>query len=164
MKVAVYPGSFDPITYGHLDIMERGSKVFDKIIVAILVNSSKDPLFTVEERIKLIKETTVHMPYIEVESFNGLLVDYLNKKNPHAILRGLRAISDFEYELQVASINRKLNEKVETFFLMTSNEYSFISSSMVKEVVKYGANVKDLVPENVEVALRKKFNLECPAE
>ncbi|MBA4547489.1 pantetheine-phosphate adenylyltransferase [Thermoactinomyces intermedius] len=158
MKVAVYPGSFDPITYGHLDIIERGKKVFDKIIVAVLVNSSKDPLFSVEERTEMIREATRHLSNVEVDSFNGLLVDYLKKRNPHAILRGLRAISDFEYELQIASINRKLNDKVETFFLMTSNEHSFISSSMVKEVARYGADVKDLVPGTVEKALRKKFS------
>jgi pantetheine-phosphate adenylyltransferase len=158
VKVAVYPGSFDPITYGHLDIIERGKKVFDKIIVAVLVNSSKDPLFSVEERTEMIREATRHLSNVEVDSFNGLLVDYLKKRNPHAILRGLRAISDFEYELQIASINRKLNDKVETFFLMTSNEHSFISSSMVKEVARYGADVKDLVPGTVEKALRKKFS------
>lgn len=156
--MAVYPGSFDPITYGHLDIIERGKKVFDKIIVAVLINSSKDPLFSVEERTEMIREATRHMSNIEVDSFDGLLVDYLEKRSPHAILRGLRAISDFEYELQVASINRKLNDKVETFFLMTSNEHSFISSTMVKEVAKYGADVKDLVPGSVEQALRRKFN------
>ncbi len=156
--MAVYPGSFDPITYGHLDIIERGKKVFDKIIVAVLVNSSKDPLFSVEERTEMIREATRHLSNVEVDSFNGLLVDYLKKRNPHAILRGLRAISDFEYELQIASINRKLNDKVETFFLMTSNEHSFISSSMVKEVARYGADVKDLVPGTVEKALRKKFS------
>lgn len=156
--MAVYPGSFDPITYGHLDIIERGKKVFDKIIVAVLINSSKDPLFSVEERTEMIREATRHLSNVEVDSFNGLLVDYLKKRNPHAILRGLRAISDFEYELQIASINRKLNDKVETFFLMTSNEHSFISSSMVKEVARYGADVKDLVPGTVEKALRKKFS------
>lgn len=156
--MAVYPGSFDPITYGHLDIIERGKKVFDKIIVAVLINSSKDPLFSVEERTEMIREATRHISNIEVDSFDGLLVDYLKKRSPHAILRGLRAISDFEYELQVASINRKLNDEVETFFLMTSNEHSFISSTMVKEVAKYGADVKDLVPGSVEQALRRKFS------
>ncbi|MGA9172398.1 MAG: pantetheine-phosphate adenylyltransferase [Thermoactinomyces sp.] len=159
MKVAVYPGSFDPITYGHLDIIKRGAKVFDKIIVAVLTNSSKNPLFTVEERKQLIREATKHMPVVEVDSFGGLLVDYLHKRQAKVILRGLRAISDFEYELQIASTNRKLDEEVETFFLMTSNEYSFISSAMVKEVARYGADVKDLVPIHVAKALREKFEV-----
>jgi pantetheine-phosphate adenylyltransferase len=157
MKIAVYPGSFDPVTYGHLDIIQRGAKVFDKIIVAVLINASKNPLFTVEERKELIREATKDMPMVEVDSFDGLLVDYLHKRQANVILRGLRAISDFEYELQIASTNRKLDEEVETFFLMTSNKYSFISSAMVKEVARYGADVKDLVPEHVAEALRKKF-------
>ncbi|MFC7442405.1 pantetheine-phosphate adenylyltransferase [Laceyella putida] len=158
MKVAVYPGSFDPITYGHLDIIERGAKVFDKIIVAVLVNSSKNPLFSVEERKELIREATGHLSIVEVDSFDGLLVDYLHKRQAQVILRGLRAISDFEYELQLASINRQLSNQVETFFLMTSNDHSFISSGMVKEVAKYGADVKELVPPNVAQALAQKFN------
>ncbi|MBH8603172.1 MULTISPECIES: pantetheine-phosphate adenylyltransferase [unclassified Thermoactinomyces] len=157
MKIAVYPGSFDPITYGHLDIIKRGAKVFDKIIVAVLTNSSKNPLFTVEERKELIREATKNMSVVEVDSFGGLLVDYLHKREANVILRGLRAISDFEYELQIASTNRKLDEEVETFFLMTSNQYSFISSAMVKEVARYGADVKDLVPEHVAKALQEKF-------
>lgn len=158
MKVAVYPGSFDPITYGHLDIIERGAIVFDKIIVAVLVNSSKKPLFSVEERKELICEATKHLPIVEVDSFDGLLVDYLDRRQARVILRGLRAISDFEYELQLASTNRQLNHRVETFFLMTSNDHSFISSGMVKEVAKHGADVRELVPPNVAEALAKKFN------
>jgi pantetheine-phosphate adenylyltransferase len=157
MKVAVYPGSFDPITYGHLDIIERGAKVFDKIVVAVLINSSKNPLFSVEERKAMIREATRHMPMVEVDSFEGLLIDYMKKKQSNVILRGLRAISDFEYELQIASINRKLSEEVETLFLMTNNRHSFISSDMVKEVARYGADVSDLVPPHVAEALKARF-------
>lgn len=160
MKIAVYPGSFDPITYGHLDIIERGAKVFDKIIVAVLINSSKNPLFSVEERKEMIREATRAFPNVEVDSFDGLLVDYVHKQKANVILRGLRAISDFEYELQIASINRKLSEKVETLFLMSNNNHSFISSAMVKEVARYGADVKDLVPSHVAEALNTKFGLE----
>jgi pantetheine-phosphate adenylyltransferase len=157
MKIAVYPGSFDPITYGHLDIIERGARVFDKIIVAVLINSAKQPLFTVEERKEMIREATRGLEGVEVDSFDGLLVDYMRKKNARVILRGLRAISDFEYELQVASINRKLAEEVETLFLMSNNKHSFISSGMVKEVARYGADVSDLVPPHVAEALRTRL-------
>lgn len=165
MRVAVYPGSFDPITYGHLDIIQRGAKVFDKIIVAVLVNSSKHPLFTTEERKQLIQDAIHSMEgcspcEIEVDSFDGLLVDYVKKRQTNVILRGLRAISDFEYELQIASINRSVSEDVETLFLMTNNKHSFVSSSMVKEIAKYGADTKDLVPENVVRALRHKYGYE----
>jgi len=163
VRIAVYPGSFDPITYGHLDIIERGAKVFDRVIVAVLINSSKNPLFSVEERKEMIREATKHLPSVEVDSFNGLLVDYLHKRNAHVILRGLRAISDFEYELQVASINRKLSEQVETLFLMSNNKHSFISSGMVKEVARYGADVKDLVPDHVAEALVAKLGNHEPA-
>jgi pantetheine-phosphate adenylyltransferase len=164
MKIAVYPGSFDPITFGHLDLVERSSKIFDKIIVAVLNNSSKNPLFSVEERTQMIKEATKSYSNVEVDSFSGLLVDYVHKRQANVILRGLRAISDFEYELQLASINRNMSEKVETLFLMTNNKHSFISSGMVKEVAKYGADVKDLVPENVANALKIKFGHHKPAE
>lgn len=156
MKVAVYPGSFDPITYGHLDIIQRGLKVFDKLIVAVLVNSAKTPLFSVQERKQMIREATQEIDRVEVDSFQGLLVDYVHRRQAHAIIRGLRAISDFEYELQIASTNRKLSEKVETLFLMTNHDYSFISSAMVKEVARYGADVSELVPPNVVKALQEK--------
>ncbi|MCH5584954.1 pantetheine-phosphate adenylyltransferase [Shimazuella sp. AN120528] len=159
MKVAVYPGSFDPITYGHLDILKRGAKIFDKVIVAVLINSAKQPLFSVEERKQMITEAISQTEYgvpVEVDSFEGLLVDYLRDKDIHVILRGLRAISDFEYELQIASINRKLANDVETIFLMTNNMHSFISSGSVKEIAKYGGDVTDLVPSHVVTALREK--------
>jgi pantetheine-phosphate adenylyltransferase len=160
VKVAVYPGSFDPITYGHLDILKRGTNIFDKIIVAVLINSAKQPLFTVEERKQMvqvaIKQANYSIP-VEVDSFEGLLVDYLRTKQVHIILRGLRAISDFEYELQVASINRKLANDVETLFLMTNNMHSFISSGNVKEIAKYGGDVVDLVPPHVVTSLKEKF-------
>ncbi|MCF6095044.1 pantetheine-phosphate adenylyltransferase [Microaerobacter geothermalis] len=159
MSIAVYPGSFDPVTFGHLDIIQRGAKVFDHVIVAVLHNPNKNPLFTVEERIALIRDVIKNMPNVTVDSFHGLLVDYMRKMNANAIIKGLRAVSDFEYELQMASINRKLNDEVETFFMMTNNKYSFLSSSIVKEVAKYGAPVSDLVPDVVQVALRSKFRV-----
>ncbi|MEW9034164.1 MAG: pantetheine-phosphate adenylyltransferase, partial [Planifilum fimeticola] len=133
MSIAVYPGSFDPITYGHLDIIRRGCRVFDRLIVAVLHNASKQPLFTVEERMALIHEVTKEMPNVEVDSFDGLLVDYIRSIKADVILRGLRAISDFEYELQIASINREMNKEAETLFMMTNNKYSFLSSGIVKE-------------------------------
>ncbi|WP_096189242.1 pantetheine-phosphate adenylyltransferase [Evansella halocellulosilytica] len=155
-SIAVCPGSFDPVTLGHLDIITRGSKIFDKVIVSVLNNRSKNPLFSVEERIELLKETTNHLPNVEVDHFDGLLIDYVKKKQANAIIKGLRAVSDFEYELQMASINRKLDEEVETFFMMTNNHYSYLSSSIVKELAKYEASVNDLVPPAVEKALRNK--------
>ncbi len=160
MKVAVYPGSFDPVTYGHLDILKRGANIFDKVIVAVLINSAKQPLFSVGERKKMVETAVQQANYpipVEVDSFEGLLVDYLRTKHIHVILRGLRAISDFEYELQVASINRKLAHDVETLFLMTNNMHSFISSGNVKEIAKYGGDVADLVPSHVAEALKTKF-------
>ncbi|GEN34153.1 MULTISPECIES: pantetheine-phosphate adenylyltransferase [Aneurinibacillus] len=158
MSIAVCPGSFDPVTYGHLDIIQRGTKVFDKVIVAVLINRNKvNPVFTIEERLELLREVTKGMPNVEVDTFNGLLVDYMHTKGAKAIIKGLRAVSDFEYEMQMASINRLLDNKIETFFMMTNNQYSFLSSSIVKEVGKYGADVSSLVPPVVEKALREKF-------
>ncbi len=156
-RLAICPGSFDPVTYGHLDIIQRGAKVFDKIIVTVFNNQSKSPLFSVEERIELLKEVTRDIKNVEVDSSSQLLMEYAKQKRASAIIRGLRAVSDFEYEMQITSMNRKLNEDIETFFMMTNNEYSFLSSSMVKEVAKYQANVSDLVPNAVELALRQKF-------
>lgn len=156
-KIAVVPGSFDPVTFGHLDIIKRGASVFDEIHVVVLNNSSKKSLFTVEERMHLIREVTTSLPNVHVDSFSGLLVEYAKNVNAHAIVRGLRAVSDFEYEMQITSMNRVLDEKIETFFIMTNNQYSFLSSSIVKEVAKYGGNISELVPKQVESALKKKF-------
>ncbi len=158
-RLAICPGSFDPITFGHLDIIQRAANVFDHVIVAVFNNQSKSPLFSVDERIELLKATTASIPNVSVDSHSGLLMDYAREKQAQAIVRGLRAVSDFEYELQITSMNRKLNEDVETFFIMTNNQYSFLSSSMVKEVAKYKGNVSDLVPSVVEDALKEKFKL-----
>ncbi|MBR0578891.1 pantetheine-phosphate adenylyltransferase [Bacillus altitudinis] len=157
-NIAVCPGSFDPVTLGHLDIIKRGSKIFDEVYVCVLNNSSKKPLFTVEERCELIRQATKELPNIKVESFHGLLVDYAKQKEAKVILRGLRAVTDFEYEMQGTSMNKVLNDDIETFFMMTNNQYSFLSSSIVKEVAKYHGSVKELVPQEVEAALKEKFN------
>lgn len=158
MKIAVCPGSFDPATNGHIDIIERSAKLFDKVIVAVLYNPRKKPLFTVEERIELLQKTCGWIENVEIDSFSGLLMDYVNKKNANAIVKGLRAISDFEYELQMALMNKKLNPQVETIFMMTSSKYSFLSSSLVKEVISLGGCIKGLVPEVIEKELQKRFS------
>lgn len=157
-RIAVCPGSFDPITNGHIDIIKRGSTIFDKIYVCVLHNSEKTSnLFTTEERLRLIQESTINIPNIIVDSFNGLLIDYARSVNAQAILRGLRAVSDFEYEMRITSMNRKLDRDIDTFFIMTDNSYSFLSSSIVKEVAKYHGDVSDLVPSVVNDALKQKF-------
>ncbi|MGM0844482.1 MAG: pantetheine-phosphate adenylyltransferase [Bacillota bacterium] len=155
-SIAVCPGSFDPITFGHLDIITRGAKVFDTLYITVLNNSSKQPMFSVEERMELIREVTKDIPNIIVDSFQGLLIDYAKSVNANAIIRGLRAVSDFEYEMQITSMNRVLDENIETFFIMTNNQYSFLSSSIVKEVAKYDADISELVPKAVENALKAK--------
>lgn len=156
-KIAVVPGSFDPITNGHMDIIRRAADVFDTVYVAVLNNSAKQPLFSIEERISLISEVLKDLPNIRIETSSGLLIDYAREKNAKAIVRGLRAVSDFEYEMQITSMNRVLDENIETFFIMSKNQYSFLSSSIVKEVAKYGGHVGELVPSLVEQALIKKF-------
>lgn len=157
MAIAVCSGSFDPVTYGHLDIISRGAKVFDKVIVAVLINSKKNSLFSVDERVEMLRQVTADMDNVEIDSFDGLLIDYMNRRGAKVIIRGLRAVSDFEYEMQVASINKKLDDQIETFFMMTSNQYSYLSSSIVKEVARYKASVADLVPPTVEEALKRKM-------
>ncbi len=157
-KIAVYPGSFDPITFGHLDIITRALKIFDEVIIAIARNDKKNPMFSVEERLELIKAVLAGNDRVRIETFDGLLVDYVRKSKAQAIIRGLRAISDFEYELQMAQINRSISKDVETVFLMTSVFYSFLSSSIVKEVSSLNGPVDGLVPPVVKKALDAKFN------
>ncbi|EOW1565973.1 pantetheine-phosphate adenylyltransferase [Listeria monocytogenes] len=156
-KIAVIPGTFDPITNGHLDIIERAAKIFDVLYVSVLNNSSKKPLFTIEERMEMIRQVTAHLPNVQVESASGLTVDYAATRGATAIVRGLRAVSDFEYEMQIASMNRTLNAEIETFFVMTNTKYSFLSSSMVKEVAQYQGDISELVPEIVNEAVQAKF-------
>jgi pantetheine-phosphate adenylyltransferase len=156
-KLAICPGSFDPVTNGHLDIIERASGIFDQVIVAVFNNEAKSPLFSVEERMNLIKESTSYLPNISVDSSARLLMDYAKEKNADAVIRGLRAVSDFEYEMQITSMNRKLNPEVETLFVMTNNQYSFLSSSMVKEIAKYHGDISGLVPDIVQSALSEKL-------
>lgn len=157
-KLAVCPGSFDPVTNGHLDIIQRASKVFEEVVVTVFNNESKSPLFSVEERKQLLEETLKDLPNVKVDSSSELLMDYAGDIGATAVIRGLRAVSDFEYEMQITSMNRKLNEDIETLFMMTNTKYSFLSSSMVKEVAKYSGNISGLVPDAVEAALKEKFN------
>lgn len=158
-NIAICPGSFDPVTNGHLDIIKRTSKIFDNIYVCVLNNAAKNPLFTVEERIQLLEEVTKDLPNVKIESFQGLLIDYAKSKNATSIVRGLRAVSDFEYEMQITSTNRVLDETIETLFMMTNNQYSFLSSSIVKEIAKYNGEVSELVPPVVKKALQEKYNM-----
>lgn len=156
MKTAVYPGSFDPITNGHLDIIKRAARIFDHVVVSVLVNQSKSPMFSLEERKALIEDATADLPNVRVDSFEGLLVDYVIKNNYSFVVKGLRAISDFESEFQMASMNRILREDVETVFMMTGIEYAYLSSSMVKEVFKFGGEIEKLVPPSVIKAMVAK--------
>jgi pantetheine-phosphate adenylyltransferase len=158
-KVAIYPGSFDPITYGHIDIVERSLEIFDRVIVAIAYNTSKNSLFTVKERMDMVKAIFSHVPNVLVDSFKGLLVDYVGNTNAKVIIRGLRATSDFEYEFHMASMNRSLNPRLDTLFMMTSKDYFFVSSRTIKEVAGLGGAVEGLVPGLVARRLQKKFKL-----
>ena len=154
---AIYPGSFDPLTNGHIDIIKRGVSTFDKVIVAVANNPQKSPLFTVPERIALAHEVLAGVKGIEIDTFDGLIIEYAQKKGVHVLLRGLRAVSDFEYEFQLASMNRKLAKDVETVFMMTSEESFYLSSRLVREVASFGGNVEEMVPAAVNAALKKKF-------
>jgi len=154
--LAIYPGSFDPVTNGHLDLIERGAKIFDRLVVAVLRNLEKEPLFAVKERVEMLREVTRQWPNVEIDVFDGLLMDYARQKKAHVILRGIRAISDYEYELQMALMNRKLEPKIETVFMMPAEAFSYLSSKLVREIARLGGSVKDLVPTLVEDRLRAK--------
>jgi pantetheine-phosphate adenylyltransferase len=156
-RIAIYPGSFDPVTNGHLDIVKRGLKLFDKIIVTILYNPGKETLFSVEERLGMLRESIKSLSHIEIDRYDGLLVDYAAKRKAQAILRGMRAVSDFEYEFQMALMNRRLNREIQTVFLMTGLRWIFTSSSIIKEAARFGGNIEGMVPPNVLEKLKIKF-------
>lgn len=157
MKRAIYPGSFDPITFGHLDMIERSAKMADELIVAVLKNSAKNPLFSVKERVSMIEEITSHLSNVKVTSFEGLLIDYADEVDASIIIRGLRAVTDFEYELQIAQTNRIVNPKIDTLFLTTSLEYSYLSSTIVKEVASYGGDISHFVPKQLIERIYEKY-------
>lgn len=157
MRTAIYPGSFDPLTNGHLDVIERAVKLFDRVVVAVAKNDSKHPLFSLEDRLRLVNETIKHLPNVEAGSFDCLLVDYVKQQNAQAIVRGLRAISDFEFEFQLALMNRKLNEKVETIFMMPKDTYTFLSSRIIKEIARLNGDISAFVPAHVQAALKAKL-------
>ena len=163
-KVAIYPGSFDPITNGHLDILERGLTLFDRVVVAILHNPKKEGLFTIQERRSLLEDALVDLPNTEIDTFGGLLVDYARQKGACAILRGMRAVSDFEYEFQMALMNRRLDRDIQTVFLMTGLRWIFTSSSIIKEAAQFGGNVQGMVPPLVDRKLKEKYGLRKASE
>ena len=158
MRIGIYPGSFDPVTFGHLDIILRSSRMFDLLIIAVLNNNVKTPLFSAEERVELIKQVTKNTRNISVEAFDGLLIDFAKKKNASTIVRGLRAVSDFEYELQIAQTNHKLNSDIDTVFLTTSLEYSYLSSSIVREIASYNGDISKFVPKEIIPNILAKYN------
>jgi len=157
MRTAIYPGSFDPLTNGHLDLIQRASTLFDRVIVAVAANEQKKPLFTVQERLEMVRQSIRDFPQVEADSFNGLLVDYVERQGGQAIIRGLRAVSDFEFEFQLALMNRKLSERVETIFMMPKETYTFLSSRLIKEVSRLGGNISGFVPAHVQAALAAKL-------
>ncbi len=159
MSKAIYPGSFDPVTLGHIDIIERASKQVEVLIVGVLMNSSKTPLFSVEERVNMLKEVTAHIKNVEIRSFDGFLVDFAKEQGAQSIIRGLRAITDFEYELQMAQTNRILNNDVDTLFLVTNVEYSYLSSSIVKEVAVLGGDISKFVPNCIAEHIHRKYGI-----
>ena len=160
MKRAVYPGSFDPVTFGHLDVIRRAADIFDVLIVSVLNNKTKSPLFSVEERVKILEEATKDIPNVQIDSFSGLTIDYAREKNLHVSVRGLRAITDFEYELQIAQTNRKLsNGNLDTMFLTTSLEYAYLSSSSVKEIASFGGDISQCVPDFVAKKIYEKYGI-----
>ncbi|MFA7629791.1 MAG: pantetheine-phosphate adenylyltransferase [Candidatus Neomarinimicrobiota bacterium] len=156
-RTAIYPGTFDPITNGHLDIIRRAVKIFDSVVVAIADNKGKDPLFGIDERVAMVQEAVKDIPHVEVEAFHTLIIEYCQKKKALALIRGLRAVSDFEYEFQMALMNRKLDPEVESVFLMPKEKYSYLSSSLIKEIAAFGGDVACLVPEGVHHRLKRKF-------
>ena len=158
MKIAICPGSFDPVTLGHLDIIARASGLFDKVIVAVLCNSAKNPSFTVEERMDLLRQVTADFKNVEIDSFNGLLVDYAREKGAVAVVKGLRAVSDFEYEFQMSMINKKLYPEVETVYLNTSQDYMYLSSSVVKQIASFGGDISNFVPEIIHHKIVDRLN------
>jgi pantetheine-phosphate adenylyltransferase len=157
MRIAICPGSFDPLTYGHLDVIQRATKLFDRVIVAVAHNELKQPLFTLEERLHLTSESIRHLPGVTVDSFDCLLVDFAERSGAQAIVRGLRAVSDFEFEFQLALMNRNMNEKVETIFMMPKDTYTYLSSRMIKEIARLGGDVSAFVPAHIKNALDRKF-------
>lgn len=157
-KLAIYPGTFDPITNGHLDIIERSVSLFDAVVVAVTTNTSKTPLFSVDERLEMISESTADLDQVTVEKFDGLLMDYAEQKNASVVVRGLRAITDFEYEFQMALVNRKLAEGIVTVFLMPNEKYTYLNSTIVKEVARFNGNIKSFVPDHVASRLKAKYN------
>ena len=157
MRIGIYPGSFDPVTFGHLDIISRSSKMFDRLIIAVLQNKAKSPTFSAEERVKLLEAVTKDIDNVSIEAFDGLLVDFARERGASTVVRGLRAVSDFEYELQIAQLNHKMNEEIDTVFLTTSLEYSYLSSSVVREIASYQGDISHFVPAEIVDIVNAKF-------